>query len=277
MSNKRGFKAEIIRKAVINNALSAFKMVAHADEVDSNTTATNTATGTATNTPTPSINYEQLIAQARKEEKEKLYPRITKLEEERNKLIENSNGYLIKIGDLTKAVENLTAENEKLKSGSEDSQIVKDLKKQIADLEAENKNLKDSATDRESIEKEIRAEYELKSYIAEQKSAHKDDILTTFLDTITGSSNEEVDKAVQSAIEKTVSIKKDLGLIDEEGKPTSKSSAKKTTEKKKEGVPKVNPSSTTGNTDAKFDADYIRNLDPNSEEYKEFRKSLGLK
>ncbi len=273
MSNNRGFKAEMIRKAVINNVLSVFKMTAHADEVGNSTTSN--AQTTATPTPAPQINYEQLIAQARKEEKDKLYGRISKLEEEQKKSVENANNYLIKIGDLTKAVENLTAENEKLKSGSEDSQIVKDLKKQVADLEAENKKLKESSATEEEIEKKIRAEYELKSYIAEQKTAHKDEILTTFLDTITGTSNEEVDKAVQEAINKTTSIKKDLGLLDSEGKPVAKNTAKKA--EKKESVPKVNPSATTGGDNQKFDAEYIRNLDPNSEEYKEFRKSLGLK
>lgn len=271
MSNKREFKAESIKKAVINNVLSVFKLTAHADEVS--TPDSNTGSN-----PAPQINYEQLIAQARKEEKDKLYPRITKLEEEKAKFVETTNGYLIKIGDLTKAVDNLAAENEQLKKGNEDSQLVKDLRKQIADLEAENKKLKEETPNEETIRAEIKKEYELKSYIAEQKTAHKDDILGTFLDKITGNSNEEVDKIVKELVDQTTAIKKDLGLLDDKGNPTSnKKSNNAGKAEKKPPVPKVNPSATTGDTNSKFDAEYIRNLDPNSEEYKEFRKSLGLK
>lgn len=273
MSIKRGFNAESIKMAAIKNVMSMFSLTAHADEV--NTTASTTEGSTATN-PTPQINYEQLISAARKEEKEKLYPRIQKLEDDNKKLVEQGNANLIKIGDLTAKLNELTAENKSLKEGSEDSQIVKDLKKQLETLEAENKKLKEETPDRESIEAEIRAEYELKSYISEQKSAHKDEILSTFLDSVTGATKEDVDKAVQELIDKTTSIKKDLGLIDAEGNPVEKSTSKKA-ETKKKSAPKANPSVTTGETSAKFDAEYIQNLDPRSDEYKEFRKSLGLR
>lgn len=200
------------------------------------------------------------------------------MEEDNRKLVEQSNNNLIKIGDLTEKVNELLAENKKLKEGVEDSQTVKDLKKQVSDLEAENKKLKEEAPNEESIRAEIKAEYELKSYIAEQKTAHKDEILSTFLDTIEGTNTEEVDKAIQAAIDKSNSIKKDLGLIDDKGNPvSSKSTAPKKTEGKKSTPAKANPSASTGEVSQSYDAEYIRNLDPNSDEYKEFRKSLGLK
>ena len=277
MSINRGIKAENIKFAVIKSAVtSLFKLTAHADEV--NNDSNNTPTGSNT-TSTPQINYEQLIAVARKEEKDKLYPRIQKLEEDNRKLVEQSNNNLIKIGDLTAKLNELTEENKKLKEGVEDSQTVTDLRQKVSDLEAENKKLKEEAPNEETIRAEIKAEYELKSYIAEQKTAHKDEILGTFLDSVTGATTEEVDKAVQAAIDKSNSIKKDLGLIDEDGNPISTKSTtpKKTEGKKKSAPPKANPSATTGDTSVNYDAEYIRNLDPNSDEYREFRKSLGLR
>lgn len=273
MRINRGFNAEKIMRAAIKSVTSMFQLTAHADEVNNDS---NTNTSTGDNTSAPQINYEQLIAQARKEEKEKLYPRLQKLEDDNRKLVEQGNNNLIKIGDLTTKLNELTAENKKLKEGSVDSEEVANLKQQISTLEAENKKLKEEAPNEETIRAEIKAEYELKSYIAEKKTAHKDEILTTFLDSIEGTSTEEVDKAVQDAIDKSNSIRKDLGLIDEEGKPISKPAAKKA-EKKKTSPPKANPSASTGETTASYDAEYIRSLDPNSDEYREFRKSLGLK
>ena len=39
----------------------------------------------------------------------------------------------------------------------------------------------------------------------------------------------------------------------------------------------MNPTENAGTDTGRFDAEYVRNLDPSSEEYKEFRKRLGLK
>ena len=271
MRINRCFKAESFKKAVIESAKSVFMLKAHAEETTPNGGDTSTAS------TQPQINYENLIAAARKEEKDKLYPRITKLEEENKKQVEINNNNLIKIGDLMETVKRLEEENKTLKSNVNDSQTVKDLNAKIAELEAENKKLKESTPDEAALRAEIEKEYEVKAYIMEQKNANKDDILSTFLENITGATKEEVDSAIQSAKDKTISIKKDLGLLDSEGKPTEKTSAKKTEEKKKTSTPKANPTADSGSTKLAYDIDYVRNLDPSSEEYKEFRKSLGLR
>lgn len=271
MCTKRCFKAEGIKKAVIERAKMMFMLTVHADEGNegSNSTSSNTAQTT--------INYEQLIAAARKEEKDKLYPRITKLEEENKKQVELNNNNLIKIGDLMERVRTLEAENKTLKEGAKDSDLVKNLEKQVADLTAENNKLKEEAPDEKAIRAEIEKEYALKAYIKEQKDANKNDILASFLDEITGTSEEEVDKAVTALKARTLSIKKDLGLVDENGKPieTGKKPNEKTPKTPK--TPKANPSATTGEQTFNYDLEYVRNLDPSSEEYKQFRKSLGLK
>lgn len=266
MSNFRGTKAEMKSRLI-----RAFLMCAHADEGE--------GTGTTEPTPAPQINYEQLIAQARKEEKDKLYPKMQKLEEENKKLVQTGNDNLIKIGDLTQSVSNLTAELNKYKSGEVVNEEVLNLKSQIDALTAENQNLKDNAPDVEKIRAEIKQEYEIKAYVTEQRTAHKDDVLGSFLEEITGTTKEEIDASVEKAKAKTLSIKKDLGLVDEEGNPVEKKPASKKSAPKQAPAkaPAMNPVDNSGSNISRFDADYIRSLDPASPEYAEFRKSLGLK
>ena len=275
MSSSRGFKAEKTL-SVLSKVLSSFCMTAHADE------GSEPTGGSDNGVKTPQINYEQLIAQARKEEKEKLYPRIKKLEDDNASHIKTINDNLIKIGDLTQTVNNLTAELAAYKSGEKETKEVKALKEQIATLTAENEKLKNETPNVEQLRAEIAQEYEIKSYLAEQKAANKDIVLSSFIDEISGTTKEEIDASVTSAKEKSIAIKKELGLVDDEGNPiTNKKSSGKgsysTSKKANAKAPAMNPTEDTGTSTVTFDSDYIRNLDPSSEEYKEFRKSLGLK
>lgn len=271
MSNLRGITAEK-KLSVLSKALSFLCMTAHADEVDPVPDDTNSGTATS------QINYEQLIAQARKEEKEKLYPRIKKLEEDNAKLVKTGNDNLIKIGDLTQTVNTLTAELDSYKSGATTTEEVKKLNAQIEALTAENEKLKKEAPDVEQLRAEIEKEYEVKSYLAEQKVANKETVLTSFLDDITGSTKEEIDASVAKAKEKSLSIKKELGLVDDNGNPVGSSNNTGTITKPVVKKPPVmNPTENAGTDTGRFDAEYVRNLDPSSEEYKEFRKRLGLK
>lgn len=273
MSKFSGITAEN-KFGAFKKVLSLLCMTAHAEEnevkeVDEGNTPT----------PQPHVNLEQIITQTRKEEKDKLYPRIKKLEEDNKKHQTAINNYLIKIGDLTQAVSVLTKENEQLKKGDgEDSEEVKGLKSQIATLTAENEKLKNSSPNEEELRKQIEAEYEIKLYLNEQTAANKDEILSSFLPEVQGKTKEEIDASIQKAKEKSLNIKKELGLIDAEGNPINKPSIEKPKKPKPAPTkPRVaNPTEDTGSSITSFDPDYIRNLDPNSEEYREFRKQLGL-
>ena len=221
---------------------------------------------------TPEVNYEQLIAQARKEEKDKLYPRIQKLEEENKTLTKSSNNYLLQIAALKD-------ELEKLKSAG-DSEEVKTLNQTIADLQSQIETLKNNAVDEEAIRKKVADEYEVKMYAQEQIALHKGSILSTLIPDIKGATKEEVDAAIKTAKETTKTVKKELGLeVDDEEDDTNKDktpgkkSKKSTTPAKR--VPPASPPTETEEED--YDVDYIRNLDPRSEEYKQFRKSIGLR
>lgn len=214
----------------------------------------------------PSVNIEQLMAQVRKEEKDKLYPRIKKAEDEVKTLTASVNKYLLENAALKD-------ELEKAKSKSGDDAKIKELEAKIATLESENQTLKENAPNEEEIRKRIEAEYEVKMYAQEQITANKDSIISILIPEITGKTKEEIDSAIASAKEKTQTIKKDLGLIDDEGKEKSKKET--TAPQKQKKAPASNPA--TDGDKEEFDAEYVRNLDPRSPEYAEFRKKMGLR
>ena len=83
------------------------------------------------------VNFEDLIAKARQQEKAKLYPQIQKLQEQNNALTEKNNTHLLTIGE-------------------------KDAR--ISELEKELTDIKANTVSREEIEAEIRAEYDVKLY-----------------------------------------------------------------------------------------------------------------
>ena len=232
---------------------------AFADEGDS---------GGEGNEGTPQINFETLIANARKEEKEKLYPRIKKLEDENKALVQTNNDNLMKLATVQKELDDLKANNG-------ESQRVKDLETQLANAQAEIKTIKESTPNEEEIRARIEAEYEVKMYRTTKLSEGTDKILAVFVDEVKGNTKEEIDASFDKAVEKTLQTKKQLGLVDENGNPieTKKSPAKKE-DKKTVTPPVANPSA---EEDDKFDMDYVQHLDPRSKEYAEFRKKMGLR
>ena len=262
MFTKRSLNAETRVGWNVHKILSGLAIKAHAEEKPADE-----------GDKTPEVNYEQLIAQARKEEKDKLYPRIQKLEEENKTLTKSSNNYLLQIAALKD-------ELEKLKSAG-DSDEVKTLKQTIADLQGQIETLKNNAVDEEAVRQKVAAEYEVKMYAQEQIALHKGSILSTLIPDIKGATKEEVDAAIKTAKETTKTVKKELGLeVDDEEDDTNKDKTPGKKSKKGSSTPakRVPPASPPTETEEEdYDVDYIRNLDPRSEEYKQFRKSIGLR
>lgn len=258
MQNRSAFKAETNRRPRFLRVMDKIILFAHAEE--------NDPTLTPTNDPAPTINFEQAIAQARKEEKDKLYPRIKKAEDEVKSLTASVNKYLLENAALKD-------ELEKLKNQPADPKV-KELEDKVKTLEAENKTLKENAPNEDEIRKRVESEYEVKLYAQEQINANKGSIISILIPEITGKTKEEIDSAIASAKEKTKTIKKDLGLsVDDEDADDGKK--KKTPAPKQKKAPASNPPSDTDGEE--FDAEYIRNLDPRSKEYAEFRKKMGLR
>lgn len=215
----------------------------------------------------PQINFETLIANARKEEKEKLYPRIKKLEDENKALVQSNNDNLVKLAAAQKRVEELEANNG-------ESQTIRDLNAQLETAQAEIKTLKESTPNEEELRAKIEAEYEVKLYRQTKLSEGADSILAVFVDEVQGATKEEIDVSFEKAVKKTVDTKKQLGLLDDEGNPIET----KPTKKKKTETPTTPPvANPSAEEDEKFDMETVRNLDPRSPEYAEFRKKMGLR
>lgn len=206
-------------------------------------------------TKTPTVNYEDLIAKARQQEKAKLYPQITKLEEEKKALVEKNNANLLLIGEKDAEISELKkqlADTQKnaTQGASEKEQ---ELLSKVSELEKELANTKANICSREEIEAEIKAEYEVKLY-KEQKLREAGDTIIPEL--ITGATKEEIDASILVSKEKFNEISnRILGGVQ---------------------VPVGNVSTTSLNT-KELKIEDIAKLDPRSPEYAQLRAKIGLK
>lgn len=257
-----GMSNEAIKKIIEIMSLRAF-----ADDGEKGENPEDNVSGV-----TPSINYEDLIAKARKEEKEKQYKTIEKLKAQIDTLTKQHNDDLLKIADLEKKLQD---SNEKLtKAGSGDSEEVKTLKETIKTLEKDKDELDKKVKDyeakkpvsREEVEAEVReeleAEYEVKTYKATKMAELKDDILVPEL--VFGNTKEEIDASIQSALDRSAEIKKNLG-INADNKPSKRTP-------KSPANPSVNKVQ-----DTQVSLERLATMDVRSPEYAELRKQLNLR
>lgn len=224
--------------------------------------------------PAPTMNYEEMIARVRREEKDKLYGTIKKKDELIASLRESNNKYILQIAEYQKKLEEAQS-----KSNPDE---VKQLNDKIAELTSALEEAKKNTPDEAAIREQVKAEYEVKMYAKDKLAEHQGDILSIFTDEVKGSTREEVDASIKAAVDKSTKVKKDLGLIDEEGNPVEPGGKKKSGKKPEEDPDKrkkTNPpvASPASIEDDGFDPEYVRNLDPRSPEYAEFRKKMGLR
>lgn len=218
------------------------------------------------------VNYEQLIAQARREEKEKLYPQIEKLKAQAEVLTKQVNEALLAKGAVEKELADL---KDSQKKG--DSEEVTKLKAQVEALKSENENLKKNTVSEEDLRKKLEKEYQVKLYAKDKLAENKDKILSVFAEKVVGNTKEEIDSAIEKAIASSDEIRKELGVEDKKDlKKKGKNSEGKKESNSQNNPPAPNPQGGEGEK-GKFDLEYIQSLDPRSEEYAEWRKSVGLK
>lgn len=222
----------------------------------------NTETQTTVTTPSataPTVNYEDLIAKARQEEKQKVYGEIEKLKEDKSKLTDRVNQLILQLGEKEEAdkakdkeIADLNAKLEKItKEGTSNmDKATKDLADKVAELEAQLAQ-KDAEIER------TKAQAELDKYIAEKTK----DLDEDFRDLVVGSTKEEIDASYDKAKAKYDKIASKFA----------------TTEQKNNSTPTLPKVPTNVNDALKgFKPEDIANMDVRSKEYKEWRKAMGL-
>lgn len=246
MKNNHGFNTRL--KDIITKAFLCVKA-----EEGEPTTPTTEPQGTEPQ-PKP-VNFEDLIAKARKQEKDKLYPQIQKLEGEVATLTEKNNAHLLTIGAKEEEIADLKKQlkDSNATSTNNASEREKALQTQIETLEATITEMKANTCSREEVEAEIKAEYEIKLY-KEQKLREVGEEAITEL--IMGSTIEEIDQSVTVAKERYQQItSKILGGVK---------------------VPVAN-TNTSRLQQKELKLEDIANLDPRSPEYAQLRAKLGLR
>ena len=215
------------------------------------------------------INYEDLIAKARKEEKDKQYKVIEGLKSQITALTEQHNNDLLVKADLEKQLKD--AKEQVSKIGKDDTEEVKNLKETLKKLEKEKEGLENQIkslgevkpTNKEELEAEIRAElnkeYEVKNYRLTKLAELKDELLVPEL--VIGVTKEEIDESLKNALERSEDIRKKIGA----------------TEKPKRTPKSPNNPSINSLQDKEFNLETLANMDVRSAEYRELRKKLGLK
>lgn len=241
----------------VSKLLRCISITAKAEEGDVTAPTADPVATSTPNTTGTTINVEDLMAKARKEEKDKLYPRIEQLEKALDSMTKSNNENLIKVATLEKDL------NDK------ESESLTKLRKEVKDLKEKLKVAEESTVSEESIRAEIEKEYEVKFYKSEKLNELKDAILPTFTDLIDGNTVEEIDTNIEVAKTKTLETKKLLGLVDDEGNPIIKDATQTAPPKPKA----MNPSDNSF-TEV-FNEENVRSM--TREDYAKWRESKGLK
>ena len=241
----------------VSKLLRCISITAKAEEGAVTTPTVDPVATSTSNTTGTTINVEDLMAKARKEEKDKLYPRIEQLEKALDSMTKSNNENLIKVATLEKDL------NDK------ESESLTKLRKEVKDLKDKLTVAEESTVSEESIRAEIEKEYEVKFYKSEKLNELKEAILPTFTDLIDGKTVEEIDTNIEVAKTKTLETKKLLGLVDDEGNPIIKDTTQTASSKPKA----MNPSDNSF-TEV-FNEENVRSM--TREDYAKWRESKGLK
>jgi DNA repair exonuclease SbcCD ATPase subunit len=169
------------------------------ESLNTNTNANNGGNEPSKTPPVSTINYEDLIAKARTEEKNKLYPEIEKFKAQVDEKVTKINELLISIAtrdedlkskdaEINKLQEEITVLKEEGVKGMEKDKTVEELQKKVSALE---KTLQDKDNEIASV----KTQYELKEYRAEKIK----DVDETVYDLVTGNTKEEIDASVEKA------------------------------------------------------------------------------
>lgn len=254
MKNCYGINAklmDVIRKAMVKNVL--------AEE--------------PTPAPQPQpVSYEQLIARARQEEKDKLYPQLKAEKDKVADLTTKNNDLLVQVGTLKNENDVLKAQVEDLrnnKGANENAEITK-LKEELDKVKKEYKEFKaevvDEATLRQQVEAEVKQQYEVEMYKVEKLNSDefKGQIIPEL---VSGDTKEAIDESLaksKARYEELIGVKQQP---QQQQQQTPQVGAVPT-------MPVGNPN-TQSFISSTISAEDIRTMTP--EQWAEYRTKLGLK
>lgn len=197
MIAKRGFNT---KTNLVNKVIRGIIFSAKAEEPTVNETPQEEVK------TTPVVNYEDLIAKARKEEKDKLYSQLQGKDSKINDLTEKNNSLLLGLSSKDEEIKALKNEIKGLKSTNtkSENETIKGLEEDKNNLLATIDQLKNEQVQIEEIENRIKEEYEVKLYRMEKLNSVGDEIISEL---VTGTTKEEIDASFEVAKAKYDSIK----------------------------------------------------------------------
>ena len=216
------------------------------------------------------VSYEQLIARARQEEKDKLYPQLKAEKDKVAELTSKNNDLLVQVGTLKNENDVMKAQIEDLKNnkGANENAEITRLKEELNKVQKEYKEFKagvvDEATLRQQVEAEVKQQYEVEMYKVEKLNSDefKGQIIPEL---VSGDTKEAIDESLaksKARYEELIGVNKNLQQpqVQQLGAvPT---------------MPVGNPN-TQSFISATISADEIQRMTP--AQWAEYRTKLGLK
>ena len=221
---------------------------------------------------TQTVSYEQLIARARQEEKDKLYPQLQAEKDKVKELIQKNNELLVKMGSLQNEYDVVKAQLDDLKNNkgvNENAEITK-LKAELDKVKKEYKEFKegtvDEATLRQKVEAEVKQQYEVEMYKVEKLNSDefKGQIIPEL---VSGDTKEAIDESLaksKARYEELIGVNRNQQQQPQQGQQLGAVPT----------MPVGNPN-TQSFISATISAEEIQRMTP--EQWAEYRTKLGLK
>ena len=221
---------------------------------------------------TQTVSYEQLIARARQEEKDKLYPQLQAEKDKVKELIQKNNELLVKMGSLQNEYDVVKAQLDDFKNnkGVNENAEITALKAELEKVKKEYKEFKagtvDEATLRQQVEAEVKQQYEVEMYKVEKLNSDefKGQIIPEL---VSGDTKEAIDESLaksKARYEELIGVNRNQQQQPQQGQQLGAVPT----------MPVGNPN-TQSFISATISAEEIQRMTP--EQWAEYRTKLGLK
>ena len=218
------------------------------------------------------VSYEQLIARARQEEKDKLYPQLKAEKDKVAELTSKNNDLLVQVGTLKNENDVMKAQIEDLKNnkGANENAEITRLKEELNKVQKEYKEFKagvvDEATLRQQVEAEVKQQYEVEMYKVEKLNSDefKGQIIPEL---VSGDTKEAIDESLaksKARYEELIGVNRNQQQQPQQGQQLGAVPT----------MPVGNPN-TQSFISATISAEEIQRMTP--EQWAEYRTKLGLK